>query len=463
MNQQPASGSAFDNLGLDPVLIAALDQLNLEAPTEIQTRMIPLALQDRDCLAIARPGAGKTNAYILPVVQKCAAGGGLQALVIQPTRALATQMEKNFGRFTELRGLRAAVMAGGGGRGRRDEPDPLRDAPEILIATPRAADNLLRRDDIDWDTVKMVVVDEADAIQDGDDLQHVRHVLDALEHDYQTILLTGQRTPEIDSLVGTFMSEPELIEVTSDFRAGSTEHQCMVVEDSERLAALVAYCRRAAPKLALVFTNSGRAARDLCARLADQRIESRWINQAQSRPPRGRHGGRGPRSRTDLVISDDPAPRRLSTIPAGCLLHYEMPADADTYIQRVRQCDRLRRAGVSVALVTAGEASLIAAIEARLGKPFTRLEKPELPTERAPRPRVEGDRPVRSDPPRSAPLSPAPLSPAPFSPAPRATKPPGPKPHRLSEPIRRDPELDARGVKPMPRTLGSRFRPKRAR
>ncbi|MFQ5804877.1 MAG: DEAD/DEAH box helicase [Phycisphaerae bacterium] len=432
-NVQDSTESGFQDLGVEPDLIAALQRRKLSAPTEIQQHLIPAVLEGKDCLARASTGAGKTNAYLLPILQRLTPGDGLQALVIQPTRSLALQLERNLRRFAPERPLRTAVAVGG--RRSHGQPDPLADAPDVLIATPRGAAELARRGRHDWSTLRIVVIDEADAILDDRGPEQLRQVHTAFEHEHQTILIAGDLDEQVRALADEVLRDPIEIDVAPGApRAASATQAYFLVDPQEKFDALVSFCKQESPRLAIVLANSEQQARDLARRLQRMRISCRWIGTRH--PPRWRdQRGRHPqRSRSEVIVASDPAPRRLSTIPASHLLHYELPDDLDIYLHRLRQTARLRKYGSVIAFVEPSQHALVERIERRIDKPLKKLATPQ--------------RPNRS---RREPIS------KPGGEANTAEANPSVG-GRLSQVLHRDEELEARGIQPVPRTLGSRFR-----
>lgn len=434
-NAHETQSTEFENLGLDPALVSALQSLKLDRPTEAQRRIVPLVLEGKDVLARATTGAGKTNAYLLPIIQRTQRGQGLQALILQPTRALALQMERNLRRLARRRPLRIAVACDGGrDRARRN---PLAGRPDVLIATPQAAVSLLRRR-WDWTTVRLLVIDEADVIVDERGPEPIRRIHQAFDHEHQTLLLAGELDPGVRELAAEVLRDPvEVITEPGTPRGLAAEHSYCEVEPDERFEALVAFCRQQRPSLAIVFAADADAARQLNKRLIQARIDSRWIGERRSRR---RHGGRrepgGGRGRSAVIVAHDPAPRQLTTIPASHVLHYDLPGDPDVYLQRLEQAARLRKNGRVISFLRPGQHELRQALEQRLGRPLQRLETPGRPSR--PRPQREESKPSSEA--------------APAQPAAQNTG------GRLSEPLCRDAELEARGIRPTPRTLGSRFR-----
>jgi len=427
-NAQDGTGSGFQELGMEPSLIAALQRLKLDAPTEIQQRLIPAALEGKDCLARASTGAGKTNAYLLPILQRVSPGEGLQALVIEPTRSLALQLERNLRRFAPERPLRSAVAVGG--RRSRNEPDPLANDPEILIATPRGAAELIRRSRRDWSTLRIFVIDEADAILDDRGPDQLRRVHAWLSQEHQTILIAGNLDEQVRALAEEVLSDPVEIDVPTDTLRAASATQCyFAVDPQEKFDALVSFCKQESPKLAIVVANSEPQGHDLARRLERMRISCRWIGVRRPRQWREQRGRCPQRWRSEVIVASDPLPRRLTTIPASHLLHYELPDDVNVYMHRLEQAARLRKHGTVITFVEPDQHALLEEIGRRLGKPLEKRETPRRPgqprREQASKPEGQTDANPRS---------------------------------RLSRVLLPDEELEARGVRPLPRTLGSRFR-----
>jgi superfamily II DNA/RNA helicase len=440
-NTHSGTEAGFEALGVHPDLIAALQRLKLDAPTQLQRQMIPAVLEGKDCLARASTGAGKTNTYLLPILQTVTPGESVQALVIQPTRSLALQFQRNLQRFAPERPVRTAVALGG--RPSRDHPDPLAQSPDVLITIPRGAGALARRKSHDWSSLRLLVIDEVDAILDERGADQLKQVHAALAHEHQTILLAGNLDEPVRELAAEILRDPIEVDLPpGPPRSASASQSYFAVDPEEKFDALLSFCKQESPRLAIVLTNTAEQAREVARRLERARVSCRWIGEQPAAARRERHERRGPRARSEVIIASDPAPRRLSTIPASHLLHYEMPRDIDTYMYRLEQAPRLRKHGHVIAFVEPTQETMLAEIAQRVGKPLDKREPLEHPKRRRHHQKAESAHSRDSQP------------------APKANH-PKPKPEtrgRLREVLHRDEDLEARGVQPPPRTLGSRFR-----
>ncbi len=460
---EQTSTTTFADLGINESLRAALERLNMAVPTDVQIKMIPHALAGRDCLTRVSTGAGKTNAYLLPILQTITPGGGMQALIIQPTRALALQLQRNIGRFSPDCEVTTAVA--GGGRRRQPTSEILAAKPDILIATVRGAEDVTRHAEADWSHLRCVVIDEADAITEDTDPDLLRDIVEALPAQRQVLILAGVWTAAVEQLANTLLRDPQRLEAAAAPRTGGARQTCFEVPAGSKLDVLISYCKQERPKLAIVMLGSDDEADDILHHVERARISCRWIGQRPRSRSRDARGRSGRRPETELIFATDPAPRRLSTIPATHLIHYDLPADADTYVFRLEQAARLRRRGQVIAFVEPDQRDLLDEIERKLGAPIERAEAPKprqrtrqrgderrKPDARRDRDRSEprrergGRRESRSARPgdaRSQPQAGA-----------EAFQPRG----RLNQLLYRDPELEARGIRPPRRTLGARFR-----
>jgi len=469
----------FQQLRVDPQFIETLARLGIDEPTAIQQTLIPAILDGKDCLALARPGDGKTNAYMLPIAQQVEPGGGPQALILQPTRALALQTARNLSRFAKLRDLRVATIVVQPRRP-RDERNPLSDNPEIIVGTSRAVRRQVQAGHLDLAKIRFFVLDDADVVLDGAEAEATRELAGGLDEDRTGVVIAGERTDAVEQLADALLRDPVRFESSSgQSRIERVRHQRIELSDRSAFDALMAYCRSVRPRLGVVFAVSDAAGKSLAQRLARAGLNCRWIEDtARRRPPR--RSDRRRISGTELVVASDPPPRQLATIPATHLLHFDPPADVEGYRLRIERCPRLSRPGVSVLLLDGEHAALAGEVEQQLGVQLEPVTLPERKgrRERGSRERSRRDgsdrrgrrseqKPAEQQAVASAESAAQQTDQPPKTDTPEQTGEPWPTkmplPSRFSEVLHRDEELERRGIRPQPRTLASRFRSPRAR
>ena len=473
--------ASFEQLGILPELAELLRRNRLDAPTAVQIRMVPAVLAGKDVLTRVRSGAGKTNAYILPIVQNVVAGGGHQALVIQPNRALVTQLERNFSRYTPLRGLRAEQPSlSPQSREARPIGQSKPGEAEILVCTLRAFEDYVDEFDPALDGIRYVVIDEAEVVVDEYTAERVRESLARIPGKPQILLLAASLEPSLVEFAREYQRDAEVIEMdVAGVQLDQLDHVYIRIQD-DKFDALLTLIKQQKPRLAAVYARDEETGRRIAERMSRARVDARWISEPPQR--RGRRDAGGPPA-PGVVVTDDANAARLSGLPVTQLLQFDAARDADGYRRRIEACPRLAKQSLCLTLLEPDDEHLLAAITPLVGASLREMPAPP-PYERAggrdragggerrerggrggPR---RGDGPRRSErPPQhtafdaesgqaSGELAEAGTATAP--PPPRPVPPPGSPFARWMEPLRRDPDLEARGIKPMPRTLGSRFR-----
>lgn len=477
--------ATFESLGLKKAICGALERLNFDAPTEIQCQVIPEALDGSDVRVRANTGDGKTNAYLLPILQMVKPSDQLQAVVLLPNRSLALQLERNLRRFEDEFPLEIAVAAGRPPRGREHEEVEA----DVLIATPLAARDIINDTDTDFDNVKLFVVDEVGAMLDerGPDLILATH--EALPENHQTILTAAEFEDDVLDLSESIQNDPvEFSAPDSGLRAGQAEQLFVKLRsEGQRFDVLLDIIKQEAPKLAIVFTSNTDRADEVADRLARAKVVCRHVDERGQR-------GRSNRGGSEIIVASDPAPRRLNIVPATDLIHFDLPEDGELFELRLARCSRLRRRGRALALITPQDERRFDSLCSAANIEVSEHTPPEGNSRRRGRdggreggrdggrdgnrsdrgrgdgrrgrdsnrdrgqdgpPRGEKrDRGPRRE--RSAPATTTHDAPTPAEQPRERVAPPAES--RLTEVISRDPELDARGIKPQPRTLGSRFR-----
>lgn len=487
-----ADPTGFLSLGLSPKLVDLLVERKIDAPTEIQRQLIPQVLAGRDCRAITRTGSGKTNAYLLPLLQMVRPGEGLQALILLPTREVAAQAQRNLERHSREFPLRVRVATSS--RGRPVQPPRDRDGerltggtPNILLGTPGAIRGLARHEKLDLSTVRILVLDEADSLLEGSSPEAIQELINHASPDRQIIIFAAEFDETLTALADRNQRDPVLVEAQPQSTPmAEVDQRVLSVAPDRRYEAVMGLLKHEHCKAVCIFAAHDNDAEKLAHRLERAGIEARWLNGQrldERRPPRrddrrgrDRHEDRrdgGSRHHAPTVyLSIDPAPRRLSATMLTHAVHLDLPHNPDVYVERVERCARLNRRGFSLLLLTPRDAETLALVEARIGKTLTPYspewargfgpnEPREEPRGRSGRHDGRGDG-RRGRPPETAAAASAPagaVRSAPVSHVSPAVQHETPCSQRLLQPLRRNAEIEAAGIRPLPRTLGSRFRP----
>ncbi|MCI4368635.1 MAG: DEAD/DEAH box helicase [Thermoplasmata archaeon] len=377
-NAVPRPATTFDDLPLHVTLRQGVREMGYHEPTPIQEGAIPTAVLGRDIIGTAQTGTGKTAAFLLPILERLLdrPRGPIYALVLTPTRELALQAEgflKKLGRHTRLRG--AAVY---GGVGMGDQERALRGGAEIVIATPGRLLDHMQRGYVDFRSLRILILDEADRMLDMGFLPDVRRILSRIPRDRQTMLFSATMPPEIVRLSQEFLKDPRIIRVdpTTVAAAGVT-HRAYVVSPDRKTDLLIELLRDREMSSVLVFVRTKHRADRLARQLEQRGINASVIHgdRSQSQRVRALEGFRAGHSR--LLVATDIAARGVDVEGVSHVVNYDVPREPETYIHRVGRTARAQRRGDAVTLVSREELDEFARVERLLGSEIPRAETPE--------------------------------------------------------------------------------------
>jgi ATP-dependent RNA helicase RhlE len=373
MHQHPSSGSAmlpttpptFAELGVSARTDEALRMRGIDGPFEIQARVIPDALAGRDVLARSRTGSGKTLAFAVPLVERLSPSGrSPSALILAPTRELASQVTEEFRAIADVAGLHVAAVYGGVGIG--PQAKRARHA-DILVATPGRLLDLVQRKLLRLDRVRICVLDEADRMLDMGFLPDVRRILEMLRSERQTMLFSATLDGEVGRLAARFTHDAARQEVgDGGVTITDAHHRFICVEHPNKTEALVR--ELAADRgLALVFVRTKHGADRLARNLRKQGFHAGELHGGMSQPQRERSLGRFATGANDVLIATDVAARGLDLEDITHVINFDAPVDEKAYVHRVGRTARAGRTGEGVTFVTPEQRFEVGLIAKTLG------------------------------------------------------------------------------------------------
>ena len=425
------------DLGLEPALLAALRRVGFTTPTDIQRELIPHALRGADVLGQARTGTGKTAAFALPMLQLLTPGAGMQAIVLVPTRELAVQVDDHVRLLAADRPLKTVAVLGG--RGIKQQVAALRRNPEITIGTPGRVLDLMRRKELHLTQIRLAILDEVDRMLDIGFRDDIRRILRTIEAKHQTIFVSATLDEEIQKLARSFMHEPVEVNVSHDMLTVEGVHQSFVtVHAEDKFHTLVGLLKHEAPTLAIVFTNTKHKARRVAQNLKREGIDCREIHGDLDQQRRERVMKTFRTQKTKVLVATDLASRGLDVMDISHIVNYDIPEDPSGYVHRIGRTARMGKSGRAISFVTREEGKLLTEIEKLINKELPQFEPPWL---------------IKREPTPEEIAATARLAVAAETAEVEAAA-----PARYVAPRRRDEVLDSLGLRPMKRTLGSRFR-----
>ena len=373
----------FQDLHLITPILQALEEEGYTSPTPVQQQAIPVVLQGRDLLASAQTGTGKTAAFSLPILQLLhqqtnTASGAILALVLVPTRELASQVSDSLVAYGRYTGLRQTVVYGGVPY--RVQTEALQAGVDVLVATPGRLLDLLDQGFVDLQQVQVLVLDEADRMLDMGFMQDIQRVLQAIPEKRQTLFFSATMPPEIQKLAKRILSEPVSVEVTPVSSAAGTIRQVLYyVRKANKLNLLLHLLEEQAIERALVFTRTKEGADKLAKDLAAAGIAAAAIHADRAQKAREEALEDFKSGQTRLLIATDVAARGIDVEELTHVINYELPFEPETYVHRIGRTGRAGASGVAISLCGASETPLLLAIQQLTGKAIPVEDKHPFP------------------------------------------------------------------------------------
>jgi superfamily II DNA/RNA helicase len=357
-------GSGFDAFGVSAPVVEALAMRGIEDTFPIQTLVLADALAGRDVLARSRTGSGKTLAFAVPIVERLTPDGrSPTALILVPTRELASQVTEEFRAIADVRRLEVASVYGGVGIGPQAKRARRAD---ILIATPGRLLDLVARKLLRLDRVRICVLDEADRMLDMGFLPDVTRILQLLRPERQTMLFSATLDGEVGRLAARFTDDP-VSHAVADERPVIAEalHRFIAVDQPRKTPALVR--ELAADRgLTLIFVRTKRGADRLAKNLRGQGFRVGALHGGMSQPQRERALGHFASGNNDVLVATDVAARGLDLEDITHVVNFDAPADEKDYVHRVGRTARAGRGGEGITFVTPEQQLDVSRIAAKL-------------------------------------------------------------------------------------------------
>lgn len=376
----PNAARTFDGLGIAPRLLEALDRAKFTAPTPIQLRSIPIAIEGKDLIGIAQTGSGKTLAFGVPMLQRLAQVKG-RGLVVVPTRELALQVDEMLhvvGRFV---GLRTAVLIGGAA------PGPQRQAlarnPHIIVATPgRLIDHLEQRM-VELSDVRILVLDEADRMLDMGFAPQIKRILQAVPRERQTMLFSATMPNEIVRLAGAYLKLPIRVEIARPGTAAERiTHELFVVRREDKLRLLDRLLHEYRGTV-LVFSRTKHGAKRVARAIKGMGVSAAEIhaNRSLNQRREALEGFKAGRYRA--LAATDIAARGIDVTGIELVVNFDLPEHPGDYVHRVGRTGRAGHSGHAVSFATPDQGRLVRDIERLIQARLPVSRVPELPPARA--------------------------------------------------------------------------------
>jgi superfamily II DNA/RNA helicase len=360
------SQPCFRTLGASDHVAQALAARDIHTPFRIQALVLPEALAGGDVLAKSPTGSGKTLAFAVPLVERTGAENGTPgALVLVPTRELASQVADELGALAPAKGLKVAAVYGGASIG--SQAKSLRGA-HLLVATPGRLQDLIERRMVTLDRVRILVLDEADRMLDMGFKPQVEKILRRLPRERQTMLFSATLDGEVGELARAYTRNPAYFEadLPSEHAGGEVDHRFVPVTADGKVDALIGEIE-AAHGLTLVFVRTKRGAERLVQKLSRRDVRALAMHGDMTQKARERALARFRAGEISTLVATDVAARGLDLDDITHVVNFDPPEDDKAYVHRVGRTGRAGRSGNGITLVLPEQQADVSRVAARLG------------------------------------------------------------------------------------------------
>jgi ATP-dependent RNA helicase RhlE len=360
--------TTFSDFGLATPILEALAGEGYSEPTPIQAQAIPHVMQGRDLLGLAQTGTGKTAAFALPILHRLAAQAracerrACRALVLSPTRELASQIADSFRAYGRHLGLTTAVVYGGVPI--RPQIRALERGVDILVATPGRLIDHLEQETLRLDRVETLVLDEADHMLDMGFVEPIRHIVRMLPARRQNLFFSATMPRQIEMLAGELLRDPVRVAVApAATTAELVDQRVILVDTAGKRALLAKILSRDEFRRTLVFTRTKHGADRVVRQLGEAGIEAAAIhgNKNQNQRERALAAFRSGESR--VLVATDIAARGIDVDDVTHVINFDLPNIPESYVHRIGRTARAGASGVAISFCDTEERAYLHDIE----------------------------------------------------------------------------------------------------
>lgn len=369
---------AFANLGLSAGILRSVDEVGYEEATPIQAATIPLLLAGHDVIAQAQTGTGKTAAFALPIIERIDPSiTKPQALVLAPTRELVIQIAAALHRLGRYHHVSVVPIYGGQPIERQFRA--LEHGVQVVIGTPGRMLDHLRRNTLKLDSVRFVVLDEADEMLDMGFLEDIESILSQVPAERQTALFSATIQPHVLTLAHRYLRSPQRISIGQEkLTVPQIEQTYYEVPQSSKLDALIRILDMEAPTSTIIFCARKSDVDELGEMLQGRGFSAETLHGDLSQQQRDRVMRRFREGVIDILVATDVAARGLDIESVSHVINFDIPWDPESYVHRIGRTGRAGRSGDAITIITPRERRLLKTIERHISKRLRQVRVPTL-------------------------------------------------------------------------------------
>lgn len=365
---------SFNELNINQSIVMALKKQNITTPTGIQETSIPFALENKDIIAEAHTGTGKTLAFLIPIFEKInLEKREMQAIILAPTHELVVQIESQIKLLATNSHMDIKSLSIMGESNIEKQIKKLKEIkPHIIIGSPGRILDLIKKRKITAHTIKTIVLDEADNLLSKNKPTIIKDIIKSTMKDRQLMFFSASINKETLNLAKTLVKEVEIIKIENKSEINPRiEHICILGSLRDRFENLRKLLAAEQPKRAIVFVNNNTELRQINEKLQYHKVKSTAIYGNASKEERQRALDSFRRGKCNVLVSSDLSARGLDIPEVSHIISLDFPVNPDEYLHRAGRTARGNNSGVSLCLITNKDIEILQSYEKAFGIEFT--------------------------------------------------------------------------------------------
>lgn len=366
--------NSFNELNINNSIVVGLEKQNITIPTGIQETAIPFALENKDIIAEAHTGTGKTLAFLIPIFEKInVEKREMQAIILAPTHELVVQIESQIKLLSTNSGINVTSLSIMGESNIEKQIKKLKEVkPHIIVGSPGRILDLIKKKKITAHTIKTIVLDEADNLLSKNKPVIIKDIIKSTMKDRQLMFFSASINKETLNLAKTLVKDVEIIKIENKSEINpKIEHICILGSLRDRFENLRKLLAAEQPQRAIVFVNNNTDLRQINEKLQYHKVKSTAIYGNASKEERQRALDAFRRGKCNVLVSSYLSARGLDIPEVSHIISLDFPVNPDEYLHRAGRTARGNNSGVSVCLITNKDIEILQSYEKAFDIEFT--------------------------------------------------------------------------------------------
>ncbi|MBX9853522.1 MAG: DEAD/DEAH box helicase [Cytophagaceae bacterium] len=371
----------FDDFNFDPKLMDGLLSMGYNKPTPIQEQAIPLILSNKDLIACAQTGTGKTAAYLLPVLHKIVntEKRHLNTLIIAPTRELAQQIDQQIEGFAYFISVSSIPIYGGGdGAAWEQQKKAMKEGADIIIATPGRLIAQLTSGAMNLEHMRHLILDEADRMLDMGFYDDIIRIIKYLPAKRQTLLFSATMPPKIRALATKILHEPEQINIAISKPAEGILQQAYMTYDNQKVGLIKHILKEGNYSSAIIFASTKENVKNLDVELRRAGLSLKAFHSDLEQAEREKIMREFKAKQIQMLIGTDILSRGIDVEGISLVVNFDVPPDPEDYIHRIGRTARAETTGTAITFINPKDQERFFKIENLIGKEISKIPLPEF-------------------------------------------------------------------------------------